>query len=98
VVQADNSEVPTVRALCKRRFVPVLSEHDDIIPDNMGALKLGLISLKYEDTNDLERATEYFQRALSLLNAELKEARGSQFNTLRFSPHGFGLGRIATQY
>lgn len=98
VKRADNSETPTVRALCKRRYVPVLSENDDIIPDNMGALKLGLISLKYEDTNDLERATEYFQRALSLLNAELKEARGSQFNTLRFSPHGFGLGRISRQY
>lgn len=98
IVQADNAEVPAVRALCKRRFVPVLSENDDIIPDNMGALKLGLISLKYEDTNDLERATEYFQKALSLLNAELKENRGGQFNSLRFSPHGFGLGRINRQY
>lgn len=98
VIRPENAETPTVRALCKRRFVPVLSDNDDIIPDNMGALKLGLISLKYEDTNDLERATEYFQRALSLLNAELKEARGSQFNTLRFSPHGFGLGRISRQY
>jgi hypothetical protein len=98
IVRAENAATPVVRALCKRRFIPVLSESDDIIPDNMGALKLGLISLKYEDTNDLERATEYFQRALSLLNAELKEARGSQFNTLRFSPHGFGLGKISRQY
>lgn len=98
IVRADNAASPVVRALCKRRFTPVLSENDDIIPDNMGALKLGLISLKYEDTNDLERATEYFQRALSLLNSELKEARGSQFNTLRFSPHGFGLGKISRQY
>lgn len=98
IVRSQDAQVPTVRALCKRRFVPVLSESDDIIPDNMGALKLGLISLKYEDTNDLERATEYFQRALSLLNAELKEARGGQFNTMRFSPHGFGLGRLARQY
>lgn len=98
IERADDSETPTVRALCKRRYVPVLSESDDIIPENMGALKLGLISLKYEDTNDLERATEYFTRALSLLNAELKEQRGSQFNTVRFSPHGFGLGRIHKQY
>lgn len=98
VERADDSEVASVRALCKRRYVPVLSESDDIIPENMGALKLGLISLKYEDTNDLERATEYFTKALSLLNAELKEQRGSQFNTVRFSPHGFGLGRIHTQY
>jgi hypothetical protein len=98
VQRASGSEIPTVRALCKRRFVPVQSEHDDIIPDNMGALKLGLISLKYEDTNDLERSTEYFNKALSLLNAELREQRGSQFNTVRFSPHGFGLGRINRQY
>jgi hypothetical protein len=94
----NGSETPTVRALCKRRYVPVQSEHDEVIPDNMGALKLGLISLKYEDTNDLERATEYFTKALSLLNAELREQRGSQFNTVRFSPHGFGLGKINRQY
>jgi hypothetical protein len=98
VVRASGSETPVIRALCKRRFIPAVSESDDIIPDNLGALKLGLISLKYEDTNDLERATEYFNRALSLLNAELKEQRGSQFNTMRFSPHGFGLGRISRQY
>lgn len=98
VTRADTSETPTVRALCKRRYVPVLSENDEVIPGNMGALKLGLISLKYEDTNDLERATEYFTRALSLLNAELREQRGGQFNTMRFSPHGFGLNRIAKQY
>ena len=98
IVRAENAATPVVRALCKRRFIPVLSENDDIIPDNMGALKLGLISLKYEDTNDLERATEYFTRALSLLNAELREQRGSQFNPIRLSPHGFGLGRINRQY
>lgn len=98
VERSFGSETPTVRALCKRRFVPVLSENDDIIPDNTGALKLGLISLKYEDTNDLERATEYFNKALSLLNAELREQRGGQINTARFSPHGFGLGRIARHY
>jgi len=98
VERPSGSETPVVRALCKRRYIPVLSEHDEIIPDNMGALKLGLISLKYEDTNDLERSTEYFTKALSLLNSELREARGSQLNSMRFSPHGFGLGRVARQY
>jgi hypothetical protein len=98
VTVADTSETPTVRALCKRRYVPVVSENDEVIPGNMGALKLGLISLKYEDTNDLERSNEYFTKALSLLNAELREQRGGQFNTMRFSPHGFGLNRVAKQY
>ena len=97
-MRPDDGEVPTVRVLCKRKFTPVLSESDEVIPDNMGALKLGLISLKYEDTNDLERSNEYFQKALSLLNAELKELRGAQFNTMRFSPNGFGLGRITWRY
>lgn len=98
VTVADTSETPTVRALCKRRYVPIVSESDEVIPGNMGALKLGLISLKYEDTNDLERASEYFTKALSLLNAELREQRGGQFNTMRFSPHGFGLNRVAKHY
>jgi hypothetical protein len=98
VLRADQSEAPTVRALCKRRFVPVLSEDDEVVPGNMGALKLGLISLKYEDTNDLERSNEYFTKALSLLNAELREQRGAQIGVAQFSPHGFGLGRIARHY
>jgi hypothetical protein len=97
--QLTGEDEPTaVRALCKRRFVPVLAESDEIVPSNFGALKLGLMSLKYEDTNDMERANEYFMKALMLLNSELKEARGSQLNTLRVSPHGFGLGRVAQHY
>ena len=98
VTRGDTSETPVVRALCKRRYVPVVSENDEVIPGNMGALKLGIISLKYEDTNDLERSNEYFTKALSLLNAELREQRGGQINTMRFSPHGFGLNRISKQY
>lgn len=98
IERSGNSDSEAIRVLCKRRFIPVVSETDEIVPNNMGALKLGLLSLKYEDTNDLERATEYFNRALFLLNAELREQRGSQFNTLRVSPSGFGLSRITSIY
>ncbi len=97
-VETASTDTTVVRALCKRKFVPLVGEHDEVIPGNMGALKLGLLSLKYEDTNDLERAMEYFMRAISLLNSELKEHRGAQLNTLRLSPHGFGLGRVQHQY
>ena len=65
---------------------------NEIFPDNIGALKLGLMSLAYEDNNDLERAEQYFSKALYLLNGETKEARGASQNVIQLSPHGFNLG------
>jgi len=88
----------TLRLTCKRRYVPLDSDDDIVTPDNDGALKLGLMSLSYEDNNDLERADQYFAKALSILNGEVKEARGAAQSVLQQSPHGFHLGRIRNLY
>jgi hypothetical protein len=78
-----------INCLCKRRYVELVNGPDDettIVPGNEGALKLTLMALQYEDKNDLERAEEYFNKAIGLLNAELKEDMGNPVLTLQMNP------------
>jgi hypothetical protein len=75
-----------------------MGDTDTVLPDNIGALKLGLMSLAYEDQNDLERAEQYFSKALSLLNGEVREARGASQSVLQQSPHGFHTGRLRSLF
>jgi hypothetical protein len=58
---------------------------DDVVPSNFGALKMGFMALKFEDENDLERSESYWEKGLSLLNDETREARGASQHTLRQS-------------
>jgi hypothetical protein len=89
-----------VNCLCKRRYVALVDGPDDdtiLLPDNEGALKLTLMALQYEDKNDLERAEEYFNKAIQLLNAELKEDMGNPVITLQMNPLGAAM-RIPARY
>lgn len=90
----------TIDCLCKRRFVELVNGADDetmLIPGNEGALKMTLMALQYEDKNDLERADTYFQKALQLLNSELKEDMGAPIITLQMNPVGAAM-RIPARY
>ena len=89
-----------VNCLCKRRFVPLVDGFDlntAIVPSNEGALKLTLMALQYEDKNDMERAEEYFNKAIQLLNAELKEDMGNPVITLQMNPLGAAM-RVPNRY
>ena len=89
-----------INCLCKRRYVELVNGPDDetmIVPNNEGALKLTLMALQYEDKNDLERAEEYFNKAIQLLNAELKEDMGDPVITLQMNPLGAAM-RIPARY
>jgi hypothetical protein len=96
-----SSEFSTrVNCLCKRRYVELVNGPDDetvIVPTNEGALKLTLMALQYEDKNDIERAEEYFNKALQLLNAELKEDMGDPVITLQMNPIASSM-RIPARY
>ena len=90
----------TIDCLCKRRFVPLVNGPDDdavLIPDNEGAVKMTLMALQYEDKNDLERAETYFQKAIQLLNSELKEDMGAPIVTLQMNPVAAAM-RIPARY
>jgi hypothetical protein len=92
----------TIECLCKRAFVPAVADNDPIIPGNLGALKLGMMSLQFEDRNDPKNAALYmgpnnpeehagaFWGAIDLLNADLDQFRGdSVVPAVQFIP-GYG--------
>jgi hypothetical protein len=84
----------TVECLCKRAYVPAVEDTDPIIPANLGALKLGMMSLQFEDRNDPANADAYMARAVNILNAELDQFRGdSVLPSVQFRPE-FGAGMI----
>lgn len=89
-----------ITCMCKRRFVALVNGADDetvIVPGNEGALKMTLMALQYEDKNDLERAETYFQKAIQLLNSELKEDMGAPVITLQMNPVAAAM-RIPARY
>jgi len=84
----------TIECLCKRAYVAAVADNDIIVPNNIGALKLGMMALQYEDKNDMDRARQYMAEAVSLLNSELDQFRGdSVLPSVQFRP-GFGGGAI----
>ena len=89
-----------INCLCKRRFVSLVDVADEntvIVPGNEGALKLTLLALQYEDKNDMERAETYFNKAIQLLNAELKQDMGNPVITLQMNPIGAAM-RIPNRF
>ena len=82
----NEPEIDYIDALCKRRYVPCITDTDEVIISNLGALKNMLTSLRFEDEADLERSEMFFNKALQLLNGENKETRGGSKWTLNIDP------------
>ena len=88
-----------VRGLCKRRFVPLEGEDNELVtPSNMGALKLGMLAVNYENKNDLERANDYWNRAMMTLNLEMREARGGAQMMGQIDPSAFQIRRLKNHW
>ena len=62
--------------VCKRAYVPAVSDNDFVIPSNIGALKLGLMALQFEDKVDEGRADICWDRAHALLEEDRQEYDG----------------------
>lgn len=83
-----------VQCLCKRAYVPSVSDNDIVIPSNLGALKLAMMALQYEDKNDWDRSEQFWQRAFALLEQDRQEYDGdSALPTFNFAGD-FGAGSI----
>lgn len=90
----DSDWGDTVECLCKRAYVPAVADNDLIIPGHLGALKLGMMSLTYEERNDMKNADIYMDRAIGLLNAELEQFEGdATIPSVQFQRQ-FGASRI----
>jgi hypothetical protein len=67
----------TVIGTCKMRFLPLMGESEPVIPNNIGALKMGLMALNYEDVNDMATAETFWGKCFTLLDDQMREHRGS---------------------
>jgi hypothetical protein len=72
--EADPGQFLTI---CKRAYVPVASDFDEVIPGNIGALRFGLSALLAEDSRDIERARQDWATAESLLTNEVADDEGA---------------------
>lgn len=80
-----------IEVLAQRRYLPLVSESDWVIPGNLTALRYGLQALQYESAAQLQEAQAVFGRGLSFLNQEAALARGGArpaFNIRFFGVRG----------
>jgi hypothetical protein len=75
-----------VQGIFKRRHCWAISDNDPIFPDSLEAIKLGLMALNAEEKADVERGQYYMDRAILLLNAELKEYNSGQEGVMQIAP------------
>jgi hypothetical protein len=84
----------TVTILAKRKFIPVVSDDDDLIVTNLGALKMMAIAIEKEENNNLDEAMKYEEKAVELLREELKEVEGANIGRPQVQMEMFAMGEI----
>jgi hypothetical protein len=93
-----------VRTLCKLKFEPAMSANDLILPSQIGALKLGLQALSFEDKIDPTNAGIYWgpnypnktgkmTGAVDLLDSEIDELDAAEQPSFTVSPN-YGAGSV----
>jgi hypothetical protein len=92
-ITSSTSDPPVVSAICKLGFVAAVSANDIIVPGMIGALKLGLMAIQYEDKTDPANAKIYMGNAIALLDAELEELQSAEQPLFAVSEN-FGAGSI----
>jgi hypothetical protein len=90
----DSPEGTSVTVLAKRKFIPVVSDDDDLIVTNLGALKMMAIAIEKEENNNLEEAAQYEAKAVTLLQEELKEVEGANIGRPQVQMEMFAMGEI----
>jgi hypothetical protein len=90
----DSPEGTSVTVLAKRKFIPVVSDDDDLIVTNLGALKMMAIAIEKEENNNLEEAAQYEGKAVALLQEELKEVEGANIGRPQVQMEMFAMGEI----
>jgi hypothetical protein len=74
----------SVRALVRKAYIDVV-EDDDLLPfDNIAPMRLAILATAYEDQNDLERASTYWNMALSELESDSGRYRGQQILNITY--------------
>jgi hypothetical protein len=84
----------TVAAICKLRYLPSVTDADEVVPGNIGALRNMLIALKHETEGDKERYAQYFADAIMLLNDETRESRGGSRLSLNIDASAYQFSNL----
>jgi hypothetical protein len=90
----ESEEGATVTVLAKRKFIPVVSDDDDLIVTNLGALKMMAIAIEKEENNNLDEAALYEGKAVALLQEELREVEGANIGRPQIQMEMFAMGEI----
>jgi hypothetical protein len=90
----ESEEGSTVTVLAKRKFIPIITDDDDLIVTNLGALKMMAIAIEKEENNNLDEAMKYEEKALELLRDELKEVEGANIGRPQVQMEAFAMGEI----
>jgi hypothetical protein len=91
----ESEEGATVTVLAKRKFIPAVTDDDDLIVTNLGALKMMAIAIEKEENNNLDEAMKYEEKAVELLREELKEVEGANIGRPQVQMEMFAMGEIA---
>jgi hypothetical protein len=90
----ENSNGSVVTVLAKRKFIPVVTDDDDLIVTNLGALKMMAIAIEKEENNNIQEAVVYEAKAVELLKEELKEVQGSALGRPQIQMEAYAMGEI----
>jgi hypothetical protein len=90
----ERQEGVNVTVLAKRKFIPVITDDDDLIVTNLGALKMMAIAIEKEENNNLDEAMKYEEKAVELLREELKEVEGANIGRPQIQMEAFAMGEI----
>jgi len=74
--EEDTATTYTLQAVCKRAFIPLTANTDQVYLDNLNVLRHAFLAIIAEDHSDLETAGKHWGIVKNILNEELATARG----------------------
>ncbi len=77
------SQGATVRVTGAKRYVPISSDNDYLIIQNIRALKMAIMSLERSDINDPDNGAKYYSAAIGMLKAEVTKHLLDPRNSLK---------------
>jgi hypothetical protein len=90
----EREDGANVTVLAKRKFIPVVTDDDDLIVTNLGALKMMAIAIEKEENNNLDEAMKYEEKAVALLREELAEVEGANIGRPQIQMEAFAMGEV----
>lgn len=92
--QFSATDTPVIRALVKKRFIPLTSMKSVVRPSNSRAIRCGLMAIEAEMNSDNERAQQYWNMAVRILSKETGTRRENARPAFGFNPWGQDIDKV----